>query len=200
MAVFEDTVYTGDLLDTTADPGNTIYEQVALGTGQFRVLTNGNFFTGNIITAGLNGTASGGITYNGSTSGSCASVASANAGSVTWPCGGNFTAYNSGTNCGAVGSAANPSLVACASAAAGSFSASVSASAGTAVVSDTRVTANSEVVLVEDPSESTRLSVTCNTAVLTGAFVSAKSAGTSFTVTLPTFAANPMCFSFWVVN
>jgi hypothetical protein len=86
------------------------------------------------------------------------------------------------TNCGAVGSAANPSLVACAAAPA--------------------VTANSEIDVHQVSYLNSRLSVTCNTAsaLPAGPLVTAISAGTSFTITLGTFTANPACFVFKILN
>ena len=111
-----------------------------------------------------------------------------------------FTKYNTTTNCGANGTAANPSVVSCGSAGAGSISCSASASAGTCTVNDTAVTANSNIILTSATYVGTRLAVTCNTAVITGDFVSAISAGTSFTITLPVFTTNPECFTYQILN
>lgn len=110
--------------------------------------------------------------------------------------------YSSTTNCGAVGTAANPSAVACAAAPAGAFSCATNASGGTCVVSTTAVTTNSQIFVQQTTSESTRLSVTCNATILalTAPLVSAKSNGASFTVTLPTFTVNPVCFDYYIVN
>jgi hypothetical protein len=111
-----------------------------------------------------------------------------------------FTKYNTTTNCGANGTAANPSVVSCGSAGAGSISCSASASGGTCTVNDTAVTANSNIILTSATYVGTRLAVTCNTAVITGDFVSAVSAGTSFTITLPVFTTNPECFTYQILN
>ena len=106
------------------------------------------------------------------------------------------------TNCAAVGTAASPSLVACTAAPAGAFSCSATASAATCVVSDTAVTANSEILVTLNESEGTRLSVTCNTSVTVGTvpILLSKSAGTSFTVNVPTITTNPACYDFMIVN
>jgi hypothetical protein len=113
-----------------------------------------------------------------------------------------MTNATTATNCVAVGTAANPSLVACGSAQTGAFSCSVSASTGTCVVSSTAVTANSEIFITPNTSESTRLGVTCNAAptlVPTIQLIS-KSAGASFTITVPTISTNPACYDYTIVN
>lgn len=110
---------------------------------------------------------------------------------------------NTSTRCAATGSAANPSVAACSAAPAGSFSCATNASAGTCVISTTAVTASSAIFVQPDSSLGTLLSVTCNTTAdtaLTAPRVSARSAGTSFTITLGTFTTNPLCFNYWVVN
>jgi hypothetical protein len=106
------------------------------------------------------------------------------------------------TNCAATGTAASPSLVACTAAPAGAFSCSATASAGTCVVSDTAVTANSEILVTLNESEGTRLSVTCNTSITVGTVpvLLSKSAGASFTVNVPTITTNPACYDFLIVN
>lgn len=120
----------------------------------------------------------------------------------TWTATQTFTKTATAANCGANGSAANPSLVACTSAAAGGFSCDPTASTGTCVVSTTAVTANSEVVVQQVSYLGTRLSVTCNTAsaLPAGPLVTAISAGASFTLTLGTVTTNPACFVFTIVN
>ena len=64
------------------------------------------------------------------------------------------------------------------------------------------MTANSEIFIEEVTTENARLSVTCNTSptVLPAIPVAAKSAGVSFTINMPTIAANPACFVYHVVN
>jgi hypothetical protein len=107
------------------------------------------------------------------------------------------------TNCAAAGSAANPSLVACSAAPSGAFSCSVSASTGTCSVASTAVTANSRIFVQPSVSEGANLSVTCNTSSdvgLTGPRLLSKTAATGFIINLGTFATNPVCFDFWVVN
>jgi len=105
--------------------------------------------------------------------------------------------YLTATNCT---SSASPAV--CASAASGT--AVIAASATTVVVNTTAVTANSEIMITEDQGLGTKLSVTCNTQsllVVGTPRVTARTAGTSFTVGVdvaPT--ANPICFSYTVVN
>ena len=109
----------------------------------------------------------------------------------------------SGTKCAAKGSAASPSLVTCGAALAGLFSCATNASAATCVISTTAVTANSVIEIESDSSLGPALSVTCNTtadSALTAPRVSARSAGTSFTIALGTFTTNPECFSYLVIN
>jgi hypothetical protein len=112
-------------------------------------------------------------------------------------------AYQTGTNCAAVGTAANPSVASCAAAAAGSFSCATNASTGTCTVNTTAVTANSEIFIEgrNDTVTGTRLSVTCNTGITTALpEISAVVAATSFTINLGTFTTNPECFSYFIVN
>jgi hypothetical protein len=126
----------------------------------------------------------------------------------TTPAAGSFTTltgttYNTTTRCAAAGTGANPSAVACSAAPSGSFSCATNASAGTCVVSTTAVTANSAIFVQPDSSLGSLLSVTCNTTAdtaLTAPRVSARSAGSSFTITLGTFSTNPLCFSYWIAN
>ena len=80
----------------------------------------------------------------------------------------------------------------------------IAASATTVVVNDAAITDNSEILLTRDNSLGTKLSVTCDTQsslVLGTPYVSARAAGTSFTVSVdvaPT--TNPLCLSFHIVN
>lgn len=106
-------------------------------------------------------------------------------------------------NCGANGTAANPSVVSCAAASAGSFSCATNASTGTCTVNTTVVTANSEIFITgrNDTTTGTRLGVTCNTGITTAIpEISAVVAATSFTINLGTFTTNPECFSYFIVN
>lgn len=105
------------------------------------------------------------------------------------------SAYGTSTNCS---SAASPA--ACGSAVAGSVV--VLAAATSVVVNTSQVTANSQILITRDDSLGTKLSVTCNTATVMGeAKVSARVAGTSFTITVQTApATNPGCFSYSIIN
>lgn len=76
----------------------------------------------------------------------------------------------------------------------------IEAAATTVVVSTTAITANSQIFLTMDISAAAQLGVTCNV-TYADAYVSARTAGTSFTIT--TTAApvtNPRCFSFTIIN
>jgi hypothetical protein len=108
---------------------------------------------------------------------------------------GNMTAlaYKTSTNCS---SSASPAV--CAAAASGSIA--VAAAATTEVVNTTAVTANSQIQLTFDSSLGTKLGVTCNTTPVQPT-VSARTAATSFTITVPSApTTNPACFSYTVVN
>lgn len=93
-------------------------------------------------------------------------------------------------------SSASPAV--CGSSASGSVT--VAAAATTEVVDTTAVTANSQVQLTFDSSLGTKLGVTCNTTPVQPT-VSARTGGTSFTITLGTApTTNPACFSYTIVN
>lgn len=80
----------------------------------------------------------------------------------------------------------------------------VAAAATTVTVNTTAVTANSQIFIQPDDSLGTKLGVTCNT---TGtlldaeAWVSARTGGTSFVITVNAApSTNPECFSYFIVN
>jgi hypothetical protein len=104
--------------------------------------------------------------------------------------------YATSTNCS---SSASPAV--CGAAAAGSV-AIVAGTNPTIVVNTTAVTANSQIILTEDQSLGTKLGVTCNTTLPTGAAnVTARTAGTSFTAEITgVFSTNPVCVSYSIVN
>lgn len=155
------------------------------------------------LTLGGAGVGSGQFTVKGSSSGSvgagCVPATSCSAfGTSTSPA--QFKSYGTGSNCGATGSAANPSLVACGSAAAGAFSCSATASTGTCVVSSTTVTANSEIVVIPTAAAN---GLTCNGTAdtgLTAPRVLSQSAGASFTINLGTFTTTAECFYYTITN
>lgn len=88
-------------------------------------------------------------------------------------------------------------------AACGTFSSGsvvVAVGATTVVVTNTVVTANSQVQLTFDSSLGTKLAVTCNTTPVQPT-VSARTAATNFTITvLTTPVTNPVCLSYTIVN
>jgi hypothetical protein len=101
--------------------------------------------------------------------------------------------FGTATNC-----ADSAGAAACGSAAAGRFVAD--AAATSVVVSTTAVTANSEIFVEYDSSLGTALSVTCNATIPSTYAVTARTAGTSFTLTTTANVANPGCFSYHIVN
>ena len=104
------------------------------------------------------------------------------------------TGLQTSTNCA---SSASPAV--CAAASAGGVT--IAAGSGTIVVDTTAVTANSEILVFEDSSLGTRLSVTCNTTTGRTYSVSARTAATSFTITASANpSVNPACLNYVVVN
>ena len=103
-----------------------------------------------------------------------------------------------GTNCA---SGASPAV--CGSAAAGGV-AVPAGSNSTLVVDTSAVTSTSQIMLQEDETIGTALSVTCNTTLASTAVepvVTARTGGVSFTITLSgTTSVNPVCLSYVVVN
>ena len=76
----------------------------------------------------------------------------------------------------------------------------VAAAATSLVVNTTAVTAKSRIVITMDSSLGSDLSVTCNTTNI-AAWVSARTAGTSFTITTASGpVTNPMCISWQLFN
>lgn len=127
--------------------------------------------------------------FNGVSVGCGAAVASSNAFTGT----DTFTTIGSATNCS---SAASPAV--CGSSMSGSVV--VAAAASTVVVNTSAVTANSQIIVTEDASLGTKLSVTCNTNLFSSA-VTARTAATSFTITLGSSpATNPACLSYTIIN
>ena len=104
------------------------------------------------------------------------------------------SAYQTITNC-----ADSAGAAACGSAAAGAVV--IDAAGSTVVVSTTVVTATSRIFIQEDPSLATELGITCNTTTGRIYTVTARTAGTSFTITssaAPT--TNPACLSYHIIN
>ena len=71
-------------------------------------------------------------------------------------------------------------------------------------VNTTAVTANSQIFVQQDDTLGTKLTVTCNntlSSLIVEPVVTARSAGTSFTVTISgTTVTNPVCLSYFIVN
>lgn len=108
-----------------------------------------------------------------------------------------LTTVTTGSNCS---SSASPAV--CGSASGGSIAVSTGTNP-TLTVNTTAVTANSQILMNIDESLGTKLSVTCNTTLttLTNPVVTARTAGTSFTVQIgATIAVNPACVSYLVIN
>ncbi len=111
--------------------------------------------------------------------------------------------YNTATNCSTAGSAANPSVANCGSAVAGAFSCDYAASGGTCIVQSTKVTPNSDIIILQNSSESTRLGVTCDTTndLPAGVLLASKSGSVNFTINLGTVSTlHAACFDYWIVN
>lgn len=103
------------------------------------------------------------------------------------------TLYGTITNC-----ADSAGAAACGAAPAGAFV--IDAGSTSTVVSTTAVTANSEIFVQYDSSLGTRLGVTCNTTVPALYGVSARTSGTSFTLTSTAPITDPACFNYFIVN
>lgn len=99
-------------------------------------------------------------------------------------------------------SAAAPAV--CGSASAGSVLIPTGTTSSTLTVNTTQVTANSQIVFYPDDTLGTRLSTTCNSTLSTlvgGSFISARTPGTSFTITFNgTILTNGVCGSFVITN
>jgi hypothetical protein len=109
-----------------------------------------------------------------------------------------FRNYLTSTNCS---SSASPAV--CGVAAAGSVAVPTGTNA-TLTVNTSAVTANSQILVQSDETLGTKLSVTCNTtlaSVIVEPVVTARVAGTSFTITISgTTTTNPVCLSYLIVN
>lgn len=139
------------------------------------------------------GSTSGTATVGCSPIGACTSFGSTSVNAT-------FGKVNTGANCAGTGTAANPSVVTCTSAAAGGFSCATNASTGTCQVNTTAVTANSEIFIQPTAASA---SLTCNATADTGLTVPrllSQSAGASFTISLGTFSTTAECFKYYIVN
>jgi hypothetical protein len=92
----------------------------------------------------------------------------------------------------------------CGSAAAGSVVIPTGTGSSTLTVNTTAVTANSQIFFYPDDSLGARLGVTCNSTLSTltgGSFISARTAGTSFTITFNgSILTNGVCGSYSILN
>lgn len=148
--------------------------------GTFFGINTASGFVGDIFSFAINGSVQLHLSAGGTLAGSSS----------------NFTRYQTSTNCS---SSASPAVCAASS------SGSVAVPAGTnptLVVNTTALSANSQVLLTEDQSLGTKLGVTCNTTLPTGASnVTARVAGTSFTIEVTgVFTTNPVCVSYAIIN
>jgi hypothetical protein len=113
-------------------------------------------------------------------------------GSVSIPVSATTPLYKTATNCSSSGGT-------CSAAPAGSVS--IAAAATTVTVATTAVTANSQILVTEDSSLGTKLSVTCNTTTGRTYTVTTRTAGTSFVITASAApVTNPACLSYSIVN
>lgn len=178
-------------------PGGTNTQVQYNNNGAFGGATGLTWTNGtNTLTLGIPSTSAGLLTIIGAGNGQQLSANNTQFGNntLTWTGPGiTVSAYGTLTNCS---SSASPAV--CAAAPSGSVV--VAAAATTEVVNTTAVTASSQIQLTFDSSLGTKLSVTCNTTVVQGT-VSARTGGTSFTITVPTApTTNPACFSYTIVN
>lgn len=155
--------------------------------GVFGWVATGTGGGGTTYTAGL----SGGITITGSVIDiDTAYVPGKDSTSViTGPW--TFATIGTTTNCSSSGGT-------CSAASAGSFT--IEAAATTRTVATTRVSANSQILVMFDSSLGSKLSVTCNT-TYAAPYVTTRTAATSFVVTIaaaPT--TNPACYSYLIIN
>jgi hypothetical protein len=189
-----------NVLSPLTTSGDTLYfngvnnVRLPIGTNLYCYISNGTAPTWAVCPGTTPGATSGAVQVN---------LAGAFGGDTT-----NFNWNNSGkiltvkylATVGPCASAASPAV--CGASASGFVV--VAASATTVVVNTTAVTANSQILLTEDQSLGTALSVTCNTQALTTLGpprVSARAAATSFTIKIdvgPT--TNPMCVSYTILN
>ncbi len=128
----------------------------------------------------------------------------AGAARMTLSAGGTLT-VGTGIKSGNYQTVANCSSAASPAVCAGAPSGSVAVPAGTnptLQVNTTAVTANSQILLQEDESLGTKLTVTCQTAALpTSTIITARSAGASFTIqSNGVFTTNPVCYSYTIIN
>ena len=104
------------------------------------------------------------------------------------------SSLNTTSNCSSSSSPAS-----CGSAPAGSVV--LAAGGSTLTVNTTAVTANSQILVTEDSSLGSRLGVTCNTTTGRVYSVTARTAGTSFTITSDKQVnSNGACLSYWIIN
>jgi len=143
-------------------------------------------FLGNFVEYHLNG---GATVFSVSQTGAISTLSTLSAVGVA-----QASKYQSSTNCS---SSASPAV--CASASMGTVN--IAAAATTITVNTTAVTANSEIMVVEDSSLGTKLGVTCNTTIARTYAVTARTAATSFVITASAApVTNPACLSYWVMN
>jgi hypothetical protein len=199
----------------TASAANSSLLQLNVGaSAELNVDESGNgTFLGTVTALSLtsNGTGSGKLTLTSGGGGTTAIAANTGAiASYTWTLptadasgeirsnGSGVISVNPGmataTNCA---SSAAPAV--CAAASAGGVV--IAAGSGTVTVNTTAVTANSEILVFEDSSLGTRLSVTCNTTTGRTYSITTRTAATSFVITASANpAVNPACLNYIVVN
>lgn len=204
-------------LGTSGSPVNNVFYGNETFNGQITqiCLTCANEYTATINTVastapgsgfsadGFDTTANGGKFYWCENGNACNYLTTVLAGKLSLT-GGTLTgglilpSLGSSTNCASV---ASPAV--CGSAMAGAVV--IAASSTSVVVDTTAVTANSEIHVMSDETLAGRFSATtCNSSAATvgaGLYISARTAGTSFTVTtLGTVSSNPLCLTYIIVN
>jgi hypothetical protein len=178
--------FTGNLLDAHINGAGSVFSVSSTGAGTF---------------GAAGGTPT--ISLLGSTSGTATIIGPAIAGTTTNPIAFSNAVqapyYQTTTNCS---SSASPAV--CGAAAAGSVYIPTGTTSETLVVNTTAVTANSQIMFYPDDTLGTKLGVTCNSTLATlvgGSFISARTAGTSFTITFNgTILTNGVCGSYLIIN
>lgn len=180
---------TVPLTAISVGPGDTtsrkVYRTIAGNTGNWLLLTT---IADNTTTTFSDTVADGSL------------GAAAPSASTAWPTGTPITGitYSTTTNCS---NAASPAV--CGSAAAGAVAIPTGVTSVVLVVNTTAITANSRITLTSDDSL-TIAATTCNSTLATlvgGLAVTARTAGTSFTITYNgTIATNPLCVSYSIIN
>jgi hypothetical protein len=198
--------FVGATLPSKCAVGDVAFDSSATAGLNWNLCTTANTWTatsssaaagwsdnGTTLTATIGRTVTIGTTVVNPTTGTTTAGLTVGTSAISATTGATAPKYSTAANCS---SAASPAV--CAAASAGSIV--VAAAATDVVVNTTAVTANSQIFVMPDSSLGTKLSVTCNTTPPVALTVTARTAGTSFTITSTAPVTDPLCLSFFVVN